>query len=61
MSSSGTCGEEQMVSLTVLELRAMAKVRGALAFCNMNALHADRKRYVTSFALCAIHVHAIRT
>ena len=35
--SSGTCGEEQMASLTVPELRAMAKVRGALAFCDLHA------------------------
>ena len=61
MPSSGVCGEEQMAGVTVLELRAMARVRGAPASCNMNALHADRKRYVTSFALCAIHVHATRT
>ena len=31
MSSSGVCGEEQMAGLTVVELRAMAKVRGAPA------------------------------
>lgn len=31
VSSSGVCGEEQLGGLTVPELRAMAKVRGAPA------------------------------
>lgn len=60
VSASGVCGEEQMASLTVPELRAMAKARCVLAFCNMNTLPAGRRQcYIMSVALCAIHVHAI--